>query len=103
MKDANGDGRINVEEFRSLMKAIGDEVSGDTVATMFDSMDIHNSLDFDEFIAILEVGVRSLPRIPSASWLWCPGRVHSFPFADGRNAPICSETRTLWGSAEVAG
>ena len=55
MKDSDKDGRINVEEFRSLMKLLGDEVRGETISVMFESLDIHGSLDFDEFFTILEV------------------------------------------------
>lgn len=53
--DKNQDGRIDVEEFRSLMKLLGDEVHGDTISMMFEAMDIHGSLDFEEFLTILEV------------------------------------------------
>lgn len=53
-KDKDKDGRINVEEFRSLMRILGDEVHGETISVMFEALDIHGSLDFDEFFTILE-------------------------------------------------
>jgi len=53
-KDSNKDGKINVEEFRSLMKDLGHEVHGEQIIVMFQAMDIHGSLDFDEFYTILE-------------------------------------------------
>ena len=87
MKDRNGDGRIDVEEFRSLMKSIGDEVRGDTVAVMFDSMDIHGSLDFDEFFAILEVILHSLVHsVRMTVSLYRPS-----PFVPVRRQPECSD------------
>lgn len=66
--DKNHDGRIDVEEFRTLMKTLGDELNGETVSVIFDAMDIHGSLDFDQLISIIEAeAIRSHSQ--TAGWL----------------------------------
>eukprot|EP00210_Caulerpa_lentillifera_P007605 g7263.t1 len=66
--DKNHDGRIDVEEFRTLMKLIGDELNGETVSVIFDALDIHGSLDFDQLITIIEAeAIRSHSQ--TAGWL----------------------------------
>eukprot|EP00210_Caulerpa_lentillifera_P006440 g6152.t1 len=66
--DKNHDGRIDVEEFRALMKLIGDELDGGTVSIIFDALDIQGSLDFDQLITVIEAeAIRS--RSKTADWL----------------------------------
>lgn len=36
------------------MRELGDEMDGQTVATIFDSMDVHGWISLDQFIAIVE-------------------------------------------------
>ena len=36
------------------MRELGDEMSGQSVATIFDAMDVHGWISLDQFIAIVE-------------------------------------------------
>ncbi|KAK9814695.1 hypothetical protein WJX72_010034 [[Myrmecia] bisecta] len=61
--DTNGDGVLNVAEFRAAMKSLGDELSGNSVAIIFDALDAHGNINVDQFITIVEAeNVRSHTR-----------------------------------------
>lgn len=66
--DKNHDGRLDVEEFRTLMKLIGDELSGQMVSIIFEALDLHGSLDFEQLITVIEAeSIRSHSQ--TADWL----------------------------------
>lgn len=52
--DHDGNGKLDVAEFRDAMRELGDELTGQTVSTIFDSMDVHGWISLDQFIAIVE-------------------------------------------------
>lgn len=56
--DDDLDGRVNASQFRAAMELLGDELTGDDVATIFDSFDIDaysQGVDFESFANIVEV------------------------------------------------
>lgn len=53
--DVQCTGTIDAGQFRDAMHSLGDDLSGDSVATIFEAMDIHGFLDLQQFIAIVEV------------------------------------------------
>ncbi|GMH46072.1 hypothetical protein BSKO_14036 [Bryopsis sp. KO-2023] len=63
--DKDGDGRLNVEEFRSSMKRLGDELHGPMVETILEAVSSsYGFLDFDEFMAVVEAEeIRSHSRL----------------------------------------
>lgn len=57
--DHNNDGKLDVEEFRDAMRTIGDELSGEMVGLIFESLDLHGFVTFEDFLTILEVNLKS--------------------------------------------
>eukprot|EP01023_Acetabularia_acetabulum_P002217 TRINITY_DN10856_c0_g1_i1.p1 TRINITY_DN10856_c0_g1~~TRINITY_DN10856_c0_g1_i1.p1 ORF type:complete len:247 (+),score=40.73 TRINITY_DN10856_c0_g1_i1:69-809(+) len=52
--DSNKNGEIDVGEFRAAMQMLGERLSGETVATICEAMDVHGYLNFQQFKAIME-------------------------------------------------
>lgn len=52
--DKDGNGKLDVGEFRAAMRELGDEMSGTSVATILDAMDVHGFISLDQFVAIVE-------------------------------------------------
>lgn len=53
--DKDGDGRLNIEEFRSIMKELGDELHGPMVETILQAVSSnYGFVEFDEFMAVVE-------------------------------------------------
>lgn len=52
--DKDGNGKLDVGEFREAMRELGDEMSGTSVATILDAMDVHGFISLDQFVAIVE-------------------------------------------------
>lgn len=53
--DKDKDGRLNVDEFRTSMKLLGDELHGPTVTMILEALDVHGYLDLDQFLTVVEV------------------------------------------------
>lgn len=56
MFDKNGDGMISLEEFRQVLRALGQEPTDDELQMMMKSVDTDQSgsVDFDEFLAMMK-------------------------------------------------
>lgn len=52
--DKDNNGKLDVGEFREAMRELGDEMSGSSVATILDAMDVHGYISLDQFVAIVE-------------------------------------------------
>ncbi|DBA69075.1 TPA: hypothetical protein ACH3X2_013235 [Trebouxia sp. C0005] len=52
--DTDNNGKLDVGEFREAMRELGDEMSGSSVATILDAMDVHGYISLDQFVAIVE-------------------------------------------------
>ena len=52
--DANGDGYLNIGEFRAAMDTLGDHLDGAMVSKICLALDIHGRVDFDEFHDIVD-------------------------------------------------
>lgn len=52
--DRDGNGRLDVGEFRDAMKGLGDELSGQDCSHLLEAMDIHGSITEEDFLAIVE-------------------------------------------------
>lgn len=56
MFDKNGDGMISLEEFRQVLRALGQEPTDDELQMMMKSVDTDQSgsVDFDEFLCMMK-------------------------------------------------
>lgn len=52
--DKDGNGKLDVGEFREAMRELGDDMTGSSVATILDAMDVHGYISLDQFVAIVE-------------------------------------------------
>lgn len=52
--DRNGDGFLNIGEFRAAMDSLGDHLDGATVAKICLALDIHGRMDFEDFHMIVD-------------------------------------------------
>ncbi|CAD7704164.1 unnamed protein product [Ostreobium quekettii] len=52
--DHNNDGLLDVSEFRESMKTLGDELDGDAVSTILNALDIHYTINLEQFLTIVE-------------------------------------------------
>lgn len=86
--DANSDGRLDVQEFRAAMTSMGDDLSAKTVSTIFQAMDVHGWINFDQFVSIVEAeevrahsrfakALRGMARNSSRWWTEMPAGVDS--------------------------
>ncbi|KAK9809564.1 hypothetical protein WJX73_002464 [Symbiochloris irregularis] len=66
--DADGNGKLNVAEFRAAMQQLGGNLSGDSVGTIFEAMGIYGFLTLDQFLDIVEVE-GSASHTPLNNWL----------------------------------
>ena len=54
--DKDGNGRLDTAEFRDAMEKLGmSNITGTTVSTIFEAMNIHGPITEDEFMQIIEV------------------------------------------------
>lgn len=59
--DRNGDGRLDAGEFRDAMNKLGmANLTGTTVSTILEAMDIHGPITLEDFLVIVEVGPASI-------------------------------------------
>ena len=47
--DKEGDGFLNIAEFRAAMDSLGDHLDGAMVAEICDALGVHGSVSFDQF------------------------------------------------------
>ena len=58
--DKDGNGKLNVAEFREAMEKLGmTHLTGNTVSTILEAMDVHGPIDLEDFLNIVEVGMLS--------------------------------------------
>ena len=54
--DRDGNGKLDAAEFRDAMKQLGmQNLTGTTVSTIFEAMDIHGAITMEDFLQIVEV------------------------------------------------
>ena len=59
--DRDGNGKLDAAEFRDAMKQLGmQNLTGTTVSTIFEAMDIHGFITMDDFLQIVEVPLLEL-------------------------------------------
>ena len=53
--DHNGDGYLNIAEFREAMDALDDHLDGRTVAEICNALGINGRMEYDQFVDAVEV------------------------------------------------
>ena len=50
--DGDGNGKLDTAEFRAAMSQLGDNLSGDSVGTIFEAMGIYGFITLDQFLGL---------------------------------------------------
>ena len=58
--DGDGNGKLDTAEFRAAMSQLGDNLSGDSVGTIFEAMGIYGFITLDQFLDIAQVCLQTL-------------------------------------------
>jgi hypothetical protein len=65
--DRNGDGFLNIAEFREAMDTLGDHLDGPTVAEVCNALDIDGKMDYDQLEVRCSPGAADCAACATAS------------------------------------